>query len=107
MLLNFGDLTRTSVSNAPNCSLAVVSETIRSHRQIPGLMDGLRTEESGVCSNYSPLYVEKTYRELRRFRRGNAVFTFPNTPIKCAGAPQKIMYLAEHFLRKVGRARWR
>ena len=33
---------------------------------------------------------------------GNAVFTFPNSPIKCAGAPQKIMYLAEEIWRKRG-----
>uniref|UniRef100_A0A3Q3FG56 Sulfide:quinone oxidoreductase, mitochondrial n=1 Tax=Labrus bergylta TaxID=56723 RepID=A0A3Q3FG56_9LABR len=34
---------------------------------------------------------------------GNAVFTFPNTPVKCAGAPQKIMYLSDAFLRKTGK----
>ena len=27
------------------------------------------------------------------------MFTLPNTPIKCAGAPQKIMYLAEEMFR--------
>lgn len=32
---------------------------------------------------------------------GNAIFTFPNTPIKCAGAPQKIMYIADSYFRKV------
>ena len=30
------------------------------------------------------------------------MFTFPNSPIKCAGAPQKIMYLAEENWRKKG-----
>lgn len=29
------------------------------------------------------------------------MFSFPNTPVKCAGAPQKIMYLTDAFLRKV------
>ena len=33
---------------------------------------------------------------------GSAVFTFPNCPIKCAGAPQKIMYLAEENWRRRG-----
>lgn len=28
------------------------------------------------------------------------MFTLPNTPIKCAGAPQKIMYLAEEMFRE-------
>lgn len=31
---------------------------------------------------------------------GNAIFTFPNTPIKCAGAPQKVMYITDSYLRK-------
>ena len=30
------------------------------------------------------------------------MFTFPASPIKCAGAPQKIMYLAEEAWRKRG-----
>ena len=33
------------------------------------------------------------------FQGGNALFTLPNTPIKCAGAPQKIMYLAEEIFK--------
>jgi sulfide:quinone oxidoreductase len=32
----------------------------------------------------------------------NALFTHPNTPIKCGGAPKKIMYLTEHYLRDHG-----
>jgi sulfide:quinone oxidoreductase len=55
----------------------------------------------GVCSNYSPKYVEKTLESLKNFKGGNAIFTFPNTPIKCAGAPQKAMYISEEYLRKV------
>ena len=35
-------------------------------------------------------------------KSGTALFTFPNTPIKCAGAPQKIMYLADDHLRRRG-----
>src|SRR5690606_32721964 len=59
--------------------------------------------KDGVCSNYSYATVDSTWRFLQAFRSGNAVFTFPATPIKCAGAPQKIMWLAEHYLRKQGR----
>jgi NADPH-dependent 2,4-dienoyl-CoA reductase/sulfur reductase-like enzyme len=69
--------------------------------QIPGLLDALETP--GVGSNYSNQHVDKTWKALQEFKGGNAVFTFPNTPIKCAGAPQKIMYLAEKILRKEGR----
>ncbi len=58
--------------------------------------------KNGVCSNYSQSTVERTWDTIREFRGGTAIFTFPNTPIKCAGAPQKIMYLAEHYFRKSG-----
>jgi sulfide:quinone oxidoreductase len=56
----------------------------------------------GVCSNYAYEHVPKTWEFLRGFSRGNAVFTFPSTPVKCAGAPQKIMYLADDYLPRKG-----
>ena len=37
---------------------------------------------------------------LRNFKGGQAIFTSPGTPIKCGGAPQKIMYLADDLWRK-------
>lgn len=40
---------------------------------------------------------------LKNFKEGNAIFTFPNTLIKCAGAPQKAMYISEEYLRKHGK----
>ena len=40
--------------------------------------------------------------KTRLVQGGTALFTFPNCPIKCAGAPQKIMYLAEENWRKRG-----
>ena len=58
--------------------------------------------KDGICSNYSYDTVDSTWRFLRGFDGGNAVFTFPSTPVKCAGAPQKIMYLADDWLRKAG-----
>lgn len=58
--------------------------------------------KDGICSNYSYDTVDATWRFLEGFRGGNAVFTFPSTPVKCAGAPQKIMYLADDWLRKAG-----
>ena len=58
--------------------------------------------KDGICSNYLYETVDSTWRTLRDFKGGNAVFTFPSTPMKCAGAPQKIMYLADDWLRKSG-----
>jgi sulfide:quinone oxidoreductase len=58
--------------------------------------------KNGVCSNYSYDTVDSTWENIRNFKGGTALFTFPNTPVKCGGAPQKIMYLAEDFWRKNG-----
>jgi sulfide:quinone oxidoreductase len=58
--------------------------------------------KGGIVSNYSYDVVDKTWEALRQFKGGNAVFTFPTPPIKCAGAPQKIMYLADDHLRQRG-----
>ncbi|CAH8645497.1 unnamed protein product [Schistosoma rodhaini] len=56
-----------------------------------------------VCSNYSTDYVEKTYKAYQNFNGGNAVFTLPAGPIKCAGAPQKVMYLFEDYIKRSGK----
>ncbi len=69
--------------------------------QIKGLPEALKDPDSLVASNYSPDTVQKTFANMRRFRGGNAIFTFPPMPIKCPGAPQKIMYLADDYWRNV------
>jgi sulfide:quinone oxidoreductase len=68
--------------------------------KIDGLTQALG--QDGVCSNYDYQTVDSTWRFLKDFSGGNALFTFPSTPVKCAGAPQKIMYLADDWLRKRG-----
>ncbi|MBM4053215.1 MAG: NAD(P)/FAD-dependent oxidoreductase [Planctomycetes bacterium] len=68
--------------------------------KIPGLNESIG--KTGVCSNYSYQTVDSTWENIRNFRGGNAIFTQPDTPIKCGGAPQKICYLAEHYFRKSG-----
>nr|XP_020645730.1 sulfide:quinone oxidoreductase, mitochondrial [Pogona vitticeps] len=69
--------------------------------KIKGLPEGFNSPKIG--SNYSVHTVEKTWKALQGFQEGNAIFTFPNTPVKCAGAPQKIMYLSEAYFRKTGK----
>jgi len=65
---------------------------------IPGLKEALATPYAST--NYSFELAPKTWDLIRDFRGGVALFTNPGTPIKCAGAPQKIMYLAaDHFRR--------
>jgi len=56
----------------------------------------------GICCNYSFDTVETTWEAIRTFKGGTALFTHPDTPVKCGGAPQKICYLAEDHFRKQG-----
>lgn len=65
---------------------------------LPGLKEAMQTDYVG--SVYTD--PKKVWKMLQNFKGGNAIFTQANTPIKCGGAPQKIMYLTEHFLRKQG-----
>jgi sulfide:quinone oxidoreductase len=58
--------------------------------------------KNGVTSNYLVNLAPYTWELLKNFKGGNAIFTNPNTPIKCGGAPQKIMYLAADHIRKSG-----
>jgi sulfide:quinone oxidoreductase len=69
-------------------------------RKITGLEEALGRD--GVCSNYAYRYVDYTWQCVREFRGGTALFTMPNTAVKCGGAPQKIMYLADDYFRKSG-----
>ena len=68
--------------------------------KIKGLKDTLG--KNGVCSNYSVDVVEYTWECVKNLESGTALFTQPPMPIKCAGAPQKIMYLAADRFRKKG-----
>ncbi|MCB9292005.1 MAG: NAD(P)/FAD-dependent oxidoreductase [Lewinellaceae bacterium] len=70
--------------------------------KIPGLKEGLAKPGSGVCSNYSYDTVNSTWDALKGVKKGRAIFTAPSTPIKCGGAPQKIMYLAADYFQKHG-----
>ena len=65
-----------------------------------GLEDALGRD--GVSSNYRFDLAPRTWDFIRNTRSGTAVFTMPSGPIKCAGAPQKIAYLASDYWRKQG-----
>ncbi|MFD0985788.1 TIGR01244 family sulfur transferase [Methyloligella solikamskensis] len=49
---------------------------------------------NGVTSNYRYDLAPYTWELVHSFRGGKALFTQPPMPIKCAGAPQKAMYLS-------------
>jgi sulfide:quinone oxidoreductase len=69
---------------------------------IPGLAESVGQPGTGITSNYSYETVSSTWEAIRQFRGGTALFTEPRTPVKCGGAPQKIMYLAEEVFRMNG-----
>lgn len=65
---------------------------------IPGLPETLG--KNGVTSNYLFDMAPYTWELTQSLREGRALFTQPPMPIKCAGAPQKAMYLScDHWLR--------
>ncbi|MGE0772683.1 MAG: FAD-dependent oxidoreductase [Cyclobacteriaceae bacterium] len=68
--------------------------------KIKGLKETLG--KNGVTSNYRFELAPYTYECLKNYKGGKAIFTAPNTPVKCGGAPQKIMYLAADNFRKRG-----
>lgn len=67
---------------------------------IKGLKETLG--KNNVCSNYSFEHVHYTWETIKKLNSGTALFTHPNSPVKCGGAPQKIMHLAEDYFRKKG-----
>jgi sulfide:quinone oxidoreductase len=56
----------------------------------------------GVTSNYRYDLAPYTWELVQGLRGGRAVFTQPPMPIKCAGAPQKAMYLSADHWRRSG-----
>ncbi len=66
---------------------------------IEGLGDTLG--KNGVTSNYLYDMAPYTWDLVQQLNEGRAIFTQPPMPIKCAGAPQKAMYLScDHWLRQ-------
>jgi sulfide:quinone oxidoreductase len=66
-------------------------------------IDGLEATlgKNGVTSNYRYDLAPYTWELVQKMRGGRALFTQPPMPIKCAGAPQKAMYLScDHWQRR-------
>ncbi|HRA11016.1 MAG TPA: FAD/NAD(P)-binding oxidoreductase, partial [Chitinophagaceae bacterium] len=66
--------------------------------EIKGLQETLG--KNGVCSNYSFEQAPYTWECIKNLKGGKALFTNPNTPVKCGGAPHKIMWLAADYFKK-------
>ncbi|KAJ5596112.1 Sulfide:quinone oxidoreductase [Penicillium hetheringtonii] len=55
-----------------------------------------------VSSIYGYDSVSKVFGTIQKLEKGNAIFTQPAGAIKCAGAPQKIMWLALDHWKRAG-----
>jgi sulfide:quinone oxidoreductase len=68
--------------------------------KIDGLTETLG--RNGFSSNYRADLAPLMWDAIKSTRSGRAVFSMPAGPIKCAGAPQKIAYLACDYWRREG-----
>lgn len=69
--------------------------------KIKGLPEWLG--KNGICSVYTPETAVYTHKVIQSFTgKGKALFTAPGTPVKCGGAPMKIMFLTSDNLRRRG-----
>jgi sulfide:quinone oxidoreductase len=68
--------------------------------EVKGLKENLG--KNGVCSNYSYETAPYTFECMKNLKHGKAIFHNPHTPVKCGGAPHKIMYLAADYFKKHG-----
>jgi len=69
--------------------------------RVEGLTDTLG--KNGVTSNYRFDLAPYTWKLVQELRQGTALFSQPPMPIKCAGAPQKALYLSCSQWLKLGR----
>src|SRR5699024_11990414 len=85
----------------PDYYYLVVSQGLQYEwERIAGMAEAIDTPN--VSSNYRFDLAPKTWKLIKGLRRGTADFTMPSGPIKCAGAQQKIAYLAADYWRQQG-----
>lgn len=58
---------------------------------------------NGVTSNYRIDLAPYTWELVQGLKSGRAIFSQPPMPIKCAGAPQKAMYLSADYWQRMDR----
>ncbi len=78
----------------------IVSPGLRlAWEKIEGLAETLG--KNGVTSNYRYDLAPYTWELVSSINNGKVIFTQPAMPIKCAGAPQKAMYLSgDHWFKR-------
>jgi sulfide:quinone oxidoreductase len=88
------NLVRTSADATIGYQVLVMAAGLQCRwERIEGLTDALGSH--GVCSNYSKDFAPYTWETIQNFKGGTAIFTVPETPIKCGGAPLKALFMAD------------
>ena len=82
--------------------LVVVPGINLEYGKIKGLPEALAAPDSLVSSIYGYDTCDKAFRTIQNLKNGTAIFTQPAGVVKCAGAPQKIMWLALDYWRRAG-----
>jgi len=100
---NSSSITTTSGRDIAYENLVVAAGLQINYDAIKGLPAALADPNSGVSTIYSSQTCDKVWTNIENLKSGNAVFTQPSGIIKCAGAPQKIMWMAWDRFRRTGR----
>ncbi|KAH9484298.1 Sulfide:quinone oxidoreductase, mitochondrial [Psilocybe cubensis] len=100
---NSSTVTTTSGRDISYDTLVVAAGLQTNFDGIAGLPAALEDPNSGVSTIYSYKTCDKVWTDIENLKSGKAVFTQPAGIIKCAGAPQKIMWMAWDRFRRTGR----
>ncbi len=82
--------------------LVVVPGLSINYNAIKGLPEALADSSSLVSTIYGYDTCDKVFDTISKLKSGKAIFTQPAGVIKCAGAPQKAMWLALDHWKKAG-----
>jgi sulfide:quinone oxidoreductase len=96
------NLVETEHSGAIHYDYLIVAPGIQlDWNKVEGLKETLGKNQ--VTSNYLYHLAPYTWEAAQQVKPGDKVlFTNPDTPVKCGGAPQKIMYLLSDYFSKKG-----
>jgi sulfide:quinone oxidoreductase len=93
---------KTQQGNTYSYDYLIVVPGIQSNwHKVKGLAETIG--QNNVVSNYRVDLAPLTWKAAQTIKKGDrAIFTSPNTPVKCGGAPQKTLYLLSDYFRKKG-----
>lgn len=69
---------------------------------IKGLSEALADQAAPVSTTYGSETCDRVFDTISKLKRGTAIFTQPTGPVKCAGAPQKAMWLVLDYWKEQG-----